>query len=97
MKDDFNKDELQKEDLFEEEHIMMRKQIGDRVTELRLQRDINESVLSREIGRNKTYIQGITSGKSYPSMKSFIDICKYFTITPEEFFPNTRYHQYDFS
>ena len=47
---------------------------------------MSESALSRAIGKNNTYIQGITSGKSYPSMKSFMDICSYFEISPKEFF-----------
>lgn len=81
------KDELKEADILEEEeHNTFRRKIGNRITSLRIEKDINESELSRAIGRNKTYIQGIASGKSYPSMKSFMDICRYFDITPKEFF-----------
>lgn len=81
------KEELSEEDTFEEEErAAFLKQIGNRITALRMKRDVSEAVLSRAIGKNNTYIQGITSGKAYPSMRSFLDICRYFDITPKEFF-----------
>lgn len=38
------------------------------------------------IGRSKGYIQSISSGRSLPSMNTFLDICDYFHLTPREFF-----------
>lgn len=56
--------------------------IGQRITQLRLEKDISEYQLSLELGLSKSYIQGITSGKSLPSIKQLLNICDYFGITP---------------
>ncbi len=63
-----------------------KKFIRNRVTELRLKADISEYQMSLELGQNKGYIQGISSGKAMPSMAGFLNICDYFSITPLEFF-----------
>lgn len=60
--------------------------LRDRITSLRLERNISEYQLSLELGKCKTYIQAITSGKSLPSLDAFFDICDHFNMTPEEFF-----------
>lgn len=60
--------------------------IRKRITQLRLQKNISEYKLSHELGHGDSYIRGITSGKSLPSMKEFLYICEYFEITPKEFF-----------
>lgn len=60
--------------------------IRQRITQLRLQKNLSEYKLSHELGHGDSYIRGITSGKSLPSMKEFLYICEYFKITPKEFF-----------
>lgn len=60
--------------------------IGQRITQLWLEKDISEYQLSLELGLSKSYIQGITSGKSQPSVKQLLNICDYFGITPAQFF-----------
>ena len=60
--------------------------IRNRITELRLNADVSEYQMSMELGQNKGYIQGISSGKAMPSMAGFLNICDYFNITPLEFF-----------
>lgn len=60
--------------------------VRNRITELRLKKDISEYQMSLDLGKNKGYIQGISSGRSLPSMKQFFEICDYFEITPLEFF-----------
>lgn len=62
------------------------KYVRERITSLRLEKNISEYRLSTEIGKCKTYIQSISSGKSLPSLEVFFDLCEYFEITPEEFF-----------
>ena len=57
--------------------------IKNRITELRCQKGISEYTLSLAIGRSQGYIQSISSGRILPSMNTFLDICKYFDITPE--------------
>lgn len=60
--------------------------IRQRITQLRLQKNLSEYKLSHELEHGDSYIRGITSGKSLPSMKEFLYICEYFEITPKEFF-----------
>lgn len=60
--------------------------LREKITSLRLEKNISEYHLSTELGRCKTYIQAITSGKSLPSFDAFFDLCEYFNLTPAEFF-----------
>ena len=60
--------------------------VRQRITELRLKRDVSEYEMSLALGMNRNYIQGITSGKALPSMAQFLTICEYFEITPMQFF-----------
>lgn len=60
--------------------------IRDRITELRLQKDVPERKMSLELGHSTSYIHSITSGRALPSMTEFLYICDYFDITPMEFF-----------
>lgn len=65
---------------------MDEKFIAERITELRLKKDVSEYQMSLDLGKNKSYIQNISSGRSLPSMSQFYEICRYFEITPQEFF-----------
>jgi len=60
--------------------------IRNRITELRMQKDISEHRMSLDLGHARSYIHGIVSGKVLPSMTEFLAICDYFEITPEYFF-----------
>ena len=60
--------------------------IRNRITELRLQKNVSEYQMSLDLGHSKSYIQGISSGKALPSMSEFITICEYLGITPRDFF-----------
>lgn len=51
--------------------------IRNRITELRIQKDVSEYRMSLDLGQNRNYIQGITSGKALPSMAQFLNICEY--------------------
>lgn len=64
--------------------------IRKRITELRLSKSMTEYQLSTTLGQSKSYIQGITSGKSLPSMKQLYNICDFFGITPADFFDNSE-------
>lgn len=63
--------------------------IRRRITELRLSRKMSEYQLSLQLGQCKSYIQGITSGKSLPSLKQLYNICDFFDITPAQFFDDS--------
>lgn len=60
--------------------------IRNRITQLRLDKDVSEYQMSLDLGHSKSYVQGITSGRALPSMSEFISICEYFGITPKDFF-----------
>ena len=57
--------------------------IRNRITELRLKKGASEYQMSLALGQNRSYIQGISSGRSLPSMAQFLKICDYFEISPE--------------
>jgi len=60
--------------------------IRNRITELRIQKDVSEHQMSKDIGRSRGYIQNIISGRALPSLAEFLAICKYFGVTPKDFF-----------
>lgn len=60
--------------------------IRDRITELRIKKNVSECKMSLELGHSKTYIQNISSGKALPSISEFLSICDYLGVTPKEFF-----------
>lgn len=60
--------------------------IRNRITELRMKKDVSEYKMSLDLGQSRNYIQGITSGKALPSMAQFMNICEYFEMTPMQFF-----------
>lgn len=70
---------------------MDKKFIGNRITELRIKKNISEYQMSLDLGRNKSYIQSLSSGRSLPTMQNFLEICDYLEITPQQFF-DTELH-----
>ena len=61
--------------------------IREKITKLRMENNhLSEYQMSLNLGQSKGYIQGITSGRSLPSMRMFLIICEYFDIEPSEFF-----------
>ena len=61
--------------------------IREKITKLRMENNhLSEYQMSLDLGQSKGYIQGITSGRSLPSMKMFLNICEYFDIQPSDFF-----------
>lgn len=65
--------------------------IAERITELRLARNVSEYQMSLELGQSKGYIQGITSGKCLPSAKQLFNIADYFHLTVAEFFDDGKH------
>lgn len=60
--------------------------IRERITKLRLNKNVSEYRMSIDLGHSDSYIRNITSGKALPSMSEFLYICEYFNISPKEFF-----------
>jgi len=65
--------------------------IAERITELRIARNVSEYQMSLELGQSKGYVQGITSGKCQPSMKQLYNIADYFHLTVSEFFDEEKH------
>lgn len=60
--------------------------IRNKITELRLKKGVSEHRMSLDLGHSRSYIHGIVTGKSLPSITEFLYICEYFEITPAYFF-----------
>lgn len=60
--------------------------IAKRIYFLRTQKGISARDLSLTLGQSESYINKIENQKAYPSMSTFLYICDYFEISPEEFF-----------
>ncbi len=72
--------------------------VRQRITELRMEKDVSEHAMSLDLGKTGSYIRGITSGAALPSLKGLFKIISYFDMTPAEFFAplekqDTKYHQ----
>ena len=60
--------------------------ISERITELRLARNISEYQMSLELGKSKSYIQGITSKKSLLlRSSSLFEICDHLGVSLRNF------------
>ena len=60
--------------------------IRKKITELRIKKDVSEHRMSLDLGHSRSYIHGIVTGKSLPSMTEFLYICEYLEVTPKYFF-----------
>ena len=60
--------------------------VRQRITELRLEKDISEYQMSYDLGHSKSYINTIVRGKAMPTVKELISICDYVGITVVQFF-----------
>ena len=64
--------------------------IRNRITRLRMLKNVSEYQMSLDLGHSKSYIQSISSGRALPSMSEFISICEYLGVTPKEFFDDEK-------
>ncbi len=65
---------------------MYEKFVRERITQLRLKKNVSEYQMSYDLGHSRSYIYNISSGKALPPLKELFAICDYFGITPKEFF-----------
>ncbi len=61
-------------------------EFGQRLSALRLNKNVSARDMSLSIGQSAGYINNIENGISFPSMTAFFYICEYLGITPQEFF-----------
>lgn len=60
--------------------------LRERITELRIKKNVSEHKMSLDLDKSGSYIRGITSGKALPRVKELFNIIAYFDLTPAEFF-----------
>ena len=60
--------------------------VRERITELRLKRNISEYQLSYDVGHSKNYVHNIVSGYSQPSVKELLYLIEALGVTPRDFF-----------
>ena len=60
--------------------------VRERITQLRMEKGMSERSLSYALGRSSSYIKHISSGRSFPTLASLLDICECLGVTPAEFF-----------
>ena len=54
--------------------------VRERITQLRLEKGVSEYQMSYDLGRSRGYIYNISSGKSLPPMKEFLQITKHSAV-----------------
>lgn len=82
-------------DLFyEQAEYWNRINFGLRLAMLRNERGISARQLSLDLGYNKNYIYSIESGRNFPTMNGFFEICHYLDIDPGNFFRSTAERLY---
>lgn len=60
--------------------------IRNRITQLRIEKNVSEHKMSLDLDKSGSYIRGISSGASMPSVKELMRIVSYFQMNPAEFF-----------
>ena len=60
--------------------------VQQRITELRVKRNISEYQLSYNVGHSKNYVHNIVSGYSQPSVKELLYLIEALGVTPRDFF-----------
>lgn len=58
----------------------------DRISQLRMQKNVSARDMSLSLGQNNSYINQIENRKALPSLQGLFYICEYFDITPQQFF-----------
>ena len=64
--------------------------VRQRITELRVKKDISEYQLSYEDGHSKNYIHNIVTGYTQPSVKELLYLIEVLGVTPRDFFDESR-------
>lgn len=58
--------------------------VRERITELRMRKNVSEHRMSLELGKSGSYIRGITSGTALPSLRELFNIIAYFDMSPSD-------------
>ena len=60
--------------------------VRQKITELRIKRNISEYQLSYDVGHSKNYVHNIVTGYSQPSVKELLYLIEALGVTPRDFF-----------
>lgn len=60
--------------------------VSQRITELRMQKNISARDMSLSLGQSESYINKIENRRALPSLQGLFYICDFFDITPAQFF-----------
>ena len=60
--------------------------VRERITELRMRKNVSEHRMSLELGERSSYIPGILKGTARRSWGELLNIIAYFDMSPSEFF-----------
>ena len=71
------------------------KDFGLRLSRIRSEKAVSARDMSLSLGMNEGYISSIESGKSFPRMGNFFNICESLDVTPVEFFDYNLQHPAD--
>lgn len=64
--------------------------IRNKITELRIQRDLSEYQLSYDLGHSKNYVHNIVTGHSQPSVKELLYLIEILGVSPRDFFDEAQ-------
>ena len=65
---------------------------AERISSLRIQKNVSAREMSLAIGQNESYINRIENKQAFPSMQAFFYICEYFQISPKDFFDDDNFY-----
>ena len=66
--------------------------VRKRITELRLRKNVSEYQMSYDLGKSRSFVYNISSGRSVPPLKELFAIIDYFDISVAEFFNEQTQH-----
>lgn len=68
------------------EYVEYEAMFGERLSQLRMLRNVSSRQMSLDLGQNEGYVNKIENGKILPSMDMFFRICNYLHVEAKVFF-----------
>ena len=65
---------------------------SERLSVLRLKKNVSAREMSLALGQNASYINRIENRMAFPSMQVFFYMCEYLEVTPQELFETDMEH-----
>ena len=65
---------------------MEKEEFIKRLTELRMNKGVSAREMSLSVGMNENYINRLENGAGLPKMETFLFMCDYLGVTPQNFF-----------